>query len=76
MEVDTATSGIQSPVKHTLPELEMYCYLLVLIFLIDQKYYNEVFNSACLHQVLADFYLQLSMFIISLSSMYCFFASG
>ncbi|KAJ0967025.1 hypothetical protein J5N97_023942 [Dioscorea zingiberensis] len=45
MEVDTATSGIQGPGKHPLPELEMYCYMLVLIFLIDQKKYNEA--KAC-----------------------------
>ncbi|XP_010266036.1 PREDICTED: probable 26S proteasome non-ATPase regulatory subunit 3 [Nelumbo nucifera] len=41
MEVDTAPSTTQTPVKHSLPELEIYCYLLVLIFLIDQKRYNE-----------------------------------
>lgn len=41
MEVDTASSGTPPPVKHPLPELEIYCYLLVLIFLIDQKKYNE-----------------------------------
>ncbi|CAN1771147.1 Probable 26S proteasome non-ATPase regulatory subunit 3 [Linum perenne] len=28
MEVDTATSVAQAPVKHSLPELEIYCYLL------------------------------------------------
>lgn len=42
MDVDTATSVTQTPAKHSLPELEVYCYLLVLIFLIDQKRYNEV----------------------------------
>ncbi len=42
MEVDTATSVTQTPVKHPFPELEIYCYLLVLIYLIDQKKYNEV----------------------------------
>lgn len=43
MEVDTATSAaIQTPAKHLLPELEIYCYFLVLLFLIDQKRYNEV----------------------------------
>lgn len=42
MDVDTATSGTQIVAKHSLPELEIYCYLLVLIFLIDQKRYNEV----------------------------------
>ncbi|XP_039065870.1 probable 26S proteasome non-ATPase regulatory subunit 3 [Hibiscus syriacus] len=41
MEVDTATSAAQPPAKHSLPELEIYCYLLVLIFLIDQKKYDE-----------------------------------
>ncbi|KAL0454064.1 UNVERIFIED_CONTAM: putative 26S proteasome non-ATPase regulatory subunit [Sesamum latifolium] len=45
MEVDTATSATQAPAKHSLPELEIYSYLLVLIFLIDQKRYNEA--KAC-----------------------------
>ncbi|MBA0551055.1 hypothetical protein Golob_021957 [Gossypium lobatum] len=45
MEVDTATSTAQPPSKHSLPELEIYCYLLVLIFLIDQKKYDEA--KAC-----------------------------
>ncbi|KAM0942449.1 putative proteasome component (PCI) domain, 26S proteasome regulatory subunit [Dioscorea sansibarensis] len=45
MDVDTATSGAQGLGKHPLPELEMYCYMLVLIFLIDQKKYNEA--KAC-----------------------------
>lgn len=42
MEVDTATSATQASTKHSFPEIEIYCYLLVLIFLIDQKRYNEV----------------------------------
>ncbi|GKV40998.1 hypothetical protein SLEP1_g48580 [Rubroshorea leprosula] len=41
MEVDIATSSLQASAKHPLPELEIYCYLLVLILLIDQKKYNE-----------------------------------
>ncbi|KAF9684507.1 hypothetical protein SADUNF_Sadunf04G0125300 [Salix dunnii] len=41
MEVDSVTSVTQVPAKHPLLELEIYCYLLVLIFLIDQKKYNE-----------------------------------
>ncbi|XP_050232542.1 probable 26S proteasome non-ATPase regulatory subunit 3 [Mercurialis annua] len=45
MEVDTATSVIPAPTKSLLPELEMYCYLLVLIYLIDQKKYSEA--KAC-----------------------------
>ncbi|KAK9165074.1 hypothetical protein Scep_000265 [Stephania cephalantha] len=45
MEVDTASSVAQPPVKHSLPELEIYCYLLVLIFLIDQKKFSEA--KAC-----------------------------
>ncbi|KAL5144359.1 putative 26S proteasome non-ATPase regulatory subunit 3 [Glycine soja] len=45
MEVDAATSAIQTPAKHLLPELEIYCYLLVLLFLIDQKKYSEA--KAC-----------------------------
>ncbi|KAF9618510.1 hypothetical protein IFM89_001911 [Coptis chinensis] len=43
MEVDTATSA--TSVKQSLPELEIYCYLLVLIFLIDQKRLSEA--KAC-----------------------------
>ncbi|KAK8518677.1 hypothetical protein V6N13_018044 [Hibiscus sabdariffa] len=45
MEVDTATTAAQAPAKHSLPELEIYCYLVVLIFLVDQKKYNEA--KAC-----------------------------
>ncbi|MED6210133.1 hypothetical protein PIB30_061334, partial [Stylosanthes scabra] len=45
MEVDAATSAIQTPAKHLLPEIEIYCYLLVLLFMIDQKRYNEA--KAC-----------------------------
>ncbi|KAI4389992.1 hypothetical protein MLD38_002151 [Melastoma candidum] len=48
MEVDTATSGGQSSSKHLLPEIEIYCHLLVLIFLIDQKQFKQAkaFSSA------------------------------
>lgn len=42
MEVDTATSAVQPSGKSTLPELEIFCYLIVLLFLIDQKLHNEV----------------------------------
>lgn len=42
MEVDIGTSATQVPSKQSLPEIEIYCYLVVLIFLIDQKRYNEV----------------------------------
>ncbi|KAL5079947.1 hypothetical protein RYX36_008368, partial [Vicia faba] len=46
MEVDSTTSAtIQTPTKHLLPELEIYCYFLVLLFLIDQKRYQEA--KAC-----------------------------
>lgn len=41
MEVDAPSSATQATSKHS-PELEIYCYLLVLIFLIDQKKYSEV----------------------------------
>ncbi|XP_023882184.1 probable 26S proteasome non-ATPase regulatory subunit 3 [Quercus suber] len=41
MDVDTVTLGTQTIAKHSLLELEIYCYFLVLIFLIDQKRYNE-----------------------------------
>jgi 26S proteasome regulatory subunit N3 len=39
MDVDTAA---QVSIKHGLPEIEIYCYLVVLIFLIDNKKYDEV----------------------------------
>lgn len=44
MEVDNdaAASAVQAPAKHALPELEIYCYLLVILFLIDQKRFDEV----------------------------------
>ncbi|XP_074279117.1 putative 26S proteasome non-ATPase regulatory subunit 3 [Silene latifolia] len=45
MDVDTATSTIQTSAKSTLPELEIFCSLIVLLFLIDQKMYNEA--KAC-----------------------------
>ncbi|CAL9124594.1 unnamed protein product [Musa textilis] len=45
MDLDTAASAVQGPAKHSIPELEIYCYLLVLIFLIDQKRYDEA--KAC-----------------------------
>ncbi|XP_030942022.1 probable 26S proteasome non-ATPase regulatory subunit 3 [Quercus lobata] len=45
MDVNTATSGTQTVAKHSLPELEIYCYFLVLIFLIDLKRYNKA--KAC-----------------------------
>ncbi|KAH7840358.1 hypothetical protein Vadar_015910 [Vaccinium darrowii] len=41
MEVDTATSAIPAPVQHSLLEFVIYCYFLVLIFLIHQRRYNE-----------------------------------
>ncbi|KAG7651850.1 putative proteasome component (PCI) domain, 26S proteasome regulatory subunit [Arabidopsis thaliana] len=41
MEVDTASSNSQAPPKHLPAELEIYCYFIVLLFLIDQKKYNE-----------------------------------
>ncbi|KAK1437852.1 hypothetical protein QVD17_03652 [Tagetes erecta] len=44
MEVDATTSATQATVKHS-SELEIYCYLLVLIFLIDQKKHSEA--KAC-----------------------------
>ncbi|XP_057533081.1 probable 26S proteasome non-ATPase regulatory subunit 3 [Amaranthus tricolor] len=46
MEVDTATSAVQPSGKSTLPELEIYCYLIVLLFLIDQKLYNKAKSCA------------------------------
>lgn len=68
MDVDTATSVTQTPAKHSLPELEIYCYLLVLIFLIDQKRYNEVSNVKSLlsfHVLLLPAMLVTSTNVIS-----------
>lgn len=45
MEVEIVTSATQAPSKHSLPEIEIYCYLLLLIYLIDQKKYNEVCDA-------------------------------
>lgn len=42
MDVDAAAPATQISIKHGLPEIEIYCSLLVLIFLIDQKKYDEV----------------------------------
>lgn len=42
LEMDTATSTAQTQAKQLSPELEIYCYLIVLLFLIDQKKYNMV----------------------------------
>jgi 26S proteasome regulatory subunit N3 len=58
MEVDSVTSVTQAPAKYPLPELEIYCYLLVLIFLIDQKKYNEVKQ----HIITERLYILLSFF--------------
>ncbi|KAJ6849504.1 putative 26S proteasome non-ATPase regulatory subunit 3 [Iris pallida] len=53
MDVDMATSEVHVPAasKHAVPELEIYCYLLVLIFLIDQKKYSEA--KACSSSAIA-----------------------
>lgn len=42
MEVDTASSVAQASSKHLSAELEIYCYFIVLLFLVDQNKYNEV----------------------------------
>ncbi|GKV02175.1 hypothetical protein SLEP1_g14640 [Rubroshorea leprosula] len=52
MEVDSATSSLQASAKHPLPELEIYCYLLVLILLIDQKKYNELAPLQAFYELL------------------------
>ncbi|KAL5682292.1 hypothetical protein ACJX0J_008677, partial [Zea mays] len=41
MDVDAVAPATQISIKHGLPEIEIYCYLLALIFLIDQKKYDE-----------------------------------
>ncbi|KAI9109238.1 hypothetical protein K1719_019861 [Acacia pycnantha] len=51
MDVDTAASTVQSSAKPLLPEMEMYCYLLILLFLIDQKRYKEA--KACSSESIA-----------------------
>jgi hypothetical protein len=38
MDVDTTP---QVSIKHGLPEIKIYCYLVILIFLIDNKKYDE-----------------------------------
>ncbi|XP_044346196.1 probable 26S proteasome non-ATPase regulatory subunit 3 [Triticum aestivum] len=45
MDVDVAALAAQVSIKHGLPEIKIYCDLLVLIFLIDHKKYDEV--KAC-----------------------------
>lgn len=47
MDVDSAT---QAPAKHPLPEIEIFCYLVLLIFLIDQKKYDEVMYITHIYQ--------------------------
>jgi 26S proteasome regulatory subunit N3 len=42
MDVDTAALAAQVSIKHGLPEIKIYCYLVVLIFLIYNKKYDEV----------------------------------
>ena len=47
MEVDTATSATSATSSKNLPsELEIYCYFIVLLFLIDQKKYPEFTPAA------------------------------
>lgn len=52
MEADSATSA---PAKRVSPELKIYCYLLMLLFLIDQNRYNEV--------MLVFFLMSLSVYL-------------
>ncbi|KAM3274844.1 hypothetical protein ACQJBY_043691 [Aegilops geniculata] len=51
MDVDAAAPAAQVSIKHGLPEIEIYCYLLVLIFLIDHKKYDEA--KACANASIA-----------------------
>lgn len=48
MDVDMAVPTAQVSIKHGLPEIEIFCYLLVLIFLIDNKKYDEVLWDFCI----------------------------
>lgn len=55
MDVDTPPATGQSPVSQkqsVLPEVEVFCYLLVTIFLIDQKQLEVVlvFNFDVLYR--------------------------
>ncbi|KAJ4783744.1 26S proteasome non-ATPase regulatory subunit 3 [Rhynchospora pubera] len=49
MDIDAAPTT-QPAAKHVLPEMEIYCYFLVLLFLIDQKNYDlaKVCASDCI----------------------------
>ncbi|KAL5201495.1 hypothetical protein ABZP36_035849 [Zizania latifolia] len=47
MDVDSAAPAAQVSIKHGLPEIEIYCYLLLLIFLVDNKKYDEAKACAC-----------------------------
>lgn len=67
MEVDNddaATSAVQAPAKHILPELEIYCYLLVILFLIDQKRYDEVESITLLCFVFFFFHFSLLCIVV------------
>lgn len=55
MDVDSPPTSVQSQLSHrqsVLPEVEMFSYLLVIIFLIDQKQIEEV---SCLPTLLTPF---------------------
>lgn len=55
MDVDSPPTSVQSQLSHrqsVLPEVEMFSYLLVIIFLIDQKQIEEV---SCLLTLLTPF---------------------
>lgn len=55
MDVDSPPTSVQSQISHrqsVLPEVEMFSYLLVIIFLIDQKQIEEV---SCLSTLLTPF---------------------
>ncbi|KAK1648526.1 hypothetical protein QYE76_066331 [Lolium multiflorum] len=51
MDVGIAAPVAQVSIKHGLPEIEIYCYFLVLIFLIDHKKYDEA--KACANTSIA-----------------------
>lgn len=42
MEEDSADASVPSISPNTLPEVELYAYLLVLIYLLDRKQYKQV----------------------------------
>lgn len=49
MEDDSAAADsiATAPTSSRLPEVELYLYLLVLVYLLDRKQYTQVRGGAC-----------------------------